>query len=185
MTFFILFAYMESWFTSPSSSVLHRTTSSCINTSSSLTRSSPKLACQSSSITLGSSQKSQSPSPSSAKTSLLKSRTALHRRSLPFQPQITLSRNPASLSLLPSHPCLTMQDHAPQSCSPSLVSTTPSQLSLTGEWRQNPAYEQVKTAVENLTPVNDSCERALALATKFNGSITKDEESYWELVLVQ
>ena len=50
--------------------------------------------------------------------------------------------------------------------------------------RQNPAYEQVKTAVKNLTPVNDSCERALALATKFNGSITKDEESYQELVLV-
>ena len=43
------------------------------------------------------------------------------------------------------------------------------------DWRQNPAYEQVKTAVTNLTPVNDSCERALAFATKSNGSITKDE----------
>ena len=38
--------------------------------------------------------------------------------------------------------------------------------------------------MENLTLVNDSCERALALATKFNSSITKDDESYWELVLV-
>ena len=52
------------------------------------------------------------------------------------------------------------------------------------DWRQNPAYEQVKTAVTNLTSVNDSCERALALATKLNGSITKDEESYQELVFV-
>ena len=40
------------------------------------------------------------------------------------------------------------------------------------DWRQNLSYEQVKTAVTKLTPVNDSCERALALATKFNGSIT-------------
>ena len=36
----------------------------------------------------------------------------------------------------------------------------------------------------NLTPVNDSCERALALATTYNGNIARDEESYQELVLV-
>ena len=38
--------------------------------------------------------------------------------------------------------------------------------------------------MSNLTPDNDSCERTLALATTFNGSITNDEESYQELVLV-
>ena len=35
-----------------------------------------------------------------------------------------------------------------------------------------------------LTPLNDSCERALALATRLNGAITKDEQSWQELVRV-
>ena len=52
------------------------------------------------------------------------------------------------------------------------------------QWRHRPEYEQVKSAVMNLTPVNDSCERALALATTYNGNIARDEESYQELVLV-
>ena len=40
-------------------------------------------------------------------------------------------------------------------------------------------------ALKNLTPVivNDSCERALTLTTKFNENITKDEESYQNLVV--
>ena len=52
------------------------------------------------------------------------------------------------------------------------------------QWRQSTEFQQVKAALKNLSPVNDSCERALALATTFNGLITKDEESYQELVLV-
>ena len=52
------------------------------------------------------------------------------------------------------------------------------------QWRQSTEFQQVKAALKNLSPVNDSCERALALATTFNGHITKDEESYQELVLV-
>ena len=52
------------------------------------------------------------------------------------------------------------------------------------EWRQRPEYTQVKQALKNLMPVNDSCQRALALATKFNDLITKDEQSYQDLVLV-
>ena len=39
-------------------------------------------------------------------------------------------------------------------------------------------------ALKNLTPVNDSCERALTLATKLNENITRDEESYQNLVVV-
>ena len=35
--------------------------------------------------------------------------------------------------------------------------------------------------LNNLTPVNNSCERALGLATTFNGMITKDETSFQEL----
>ena len=52
------------------------------------------------------------------------------------------------------------------------------------EWRQRPEYVQVKMVLKNLTPVNDSYERALALATKCNGNITKDEKSYQNLILV-
>ena len=52
------------------------------------------------------------------------------------------------------------------------------------QWRQSPEYEKVKTALRNLAPVNNFCERALALATRYNGKITKDEESYQELVFV-
>ena len=51
------------------------------------------------------------------------------------------------------------------------------------QWRQSPEYEAAKSALSNLSAVNDSCERALALATKFNGIITKDEESFQELFL--
>ena len=52
------------------------------------------------------------------------------------------------------------------------------------DWRSSPEFKKVKEALNNLTPVNDSCERALALATTFNGVITKDETSFQELVLV-
>ena len=36
----------------------------------------------------------------------------------------------------------------------------------------------------NLSHTNDSCERVMALATKFNGNITRNEDSFQELVLV-
>ena len=52
------------------------------------------------------------------------------------------------------------------------------------EWRQRPEYKQVKAAMMNLSPINDSGERALALATKFSGNITRNEDSFQELVLV-
>ena len=52
------------------------------------------------------------------------------------------------------------------------------------DWRSSPEFNKVKEALNNLTPVNDNCERALALATTFNGMITKDETSFQELVLV-
>ena len=45
------------------------------------------------------------------------------------------------------------------------------------EWRQRPEYMQVKMALKNLTPLNDSCETAEALATHFNHLIIRDEES--------
>ena len=46
------------------------------------------------------------------------------------------------------------------------------------DWRQYPEYIKIEMALKNLTPINDSSERALALAAKFNGHITRDEEQY-------
>ena len=47
-----------------------------------------------------------------------------------------------------------------------------------------PEYDTVKTALKNLSPLNDSSERDLALAIRLNTNITRDEESYQELVQV-
>ena len=51
-------------------------------------------------------------------------------------------------------------------------------------WRQYPEYIKIEMALKNLMPINDSCERALALATKFDRHISRDEEQYQNLVLV-
>ena len=42
----------------------------------------------------------------------------------------------------------------------------------------------MKKSLKHLTPLNDSAERALALATRVNTYITRDEESYQELLQV-
>ena len=54
----------------------------------------------------------------------------------------------------------------------------------TGFLQMTPEYDTVKTALKNLSPLNDSSERALALAIRLNTNITRDEESYQELVQV-
>ena len=52
------------------------------------------------------------------------------------------------------------------------------------EWYLLPEYASVKKSLKHLTPLNDSAERALALATRVNTHITRDEESYQELLQV-
>ena len=52
------------------------------------------------------------------------------------------------------------------------------------EWWILPQYEDIQWNLQNLTPLNDSCERALALATRLNGAITRQEDSWQELVRV-
>ena len=47
-----------------------------------------------------------------------------------------------------------------------------------------PEYNAVKRSLGNLSPLNDSCERALGLATCLNTNITKKEEWFQELVQV-
>jgi hypothetical protein len=53
------------------------------------------------------------------------------------------------------------------------------------DWHLHPDYTTVKDGLRNLSPINDSSERALALATKFNGqNSTRTEASQQELVQV-
>ena len=45
---------------------------------------------------------------------------------------------------------------------------------LSPDWQMTPEYDTVKTALKNLSPLNDSSERALALAIRLNTKITRD-----------
>ena len=51
-------------------------------------------------------------------------------------------------------------------------------------WRETLHFSTLKSAISNLHPVNDSSEGALAMATSFNGRVTRDEESYQDMMLV-
>ena len=51
-------------------------------------------------------------------------------------------------------------------------------------WRYQPEYHHVKTAIRNFTPLNDCSERALVLATTLCGVVTQDESSHQSLILV-
>ena len=55
---------------------------------------------------------------------------------------------------------------------------------LTEDWRETPQYTQMETVISSLYLVNDSSERALAMATTFSGKITRDEDSFQNLMLV-
>ena len=55
---------------------------------------------------------------------------------------------------------------------------------LEDDWTSNPDYDVTEAALRNLTPLNDSCEISVALATLFNGKMTRTESSYQELLLV-
>ena len=51
-------------------------------------------------------------------------------------------------------------------------------------WSEAPEFSLIQAALKNLTPINDSSERTLGLATRFNTRITRTEASYQELMLV-
>ena len=55
---------------------------------------------------------------------------------------------------------------------------------LAENWRETLHFYTLKSAISNLHPANDSSERALAMATSFNWRITRDEESYQDMMLV-
>lgn len=52
------------------------------------------------------------------------------------------------------------------------------------DWYTTPEYDTVKKAVKNLSATNDSAERAISLMTTFNSKITRDEESFQDLLQV-
>ena len=52
------------------------------------------------------------------------------------------------------------------------------------DWHLSDDYKTCKTALRSLFAINDSAERAIALATRFNTTITRDEASYQELLQV-
>ena len=61
---------------------------------------------------------------------------------------------------------------------------TPVDFLLKPDWQLQPEYNSVKTSLKNLSPLNDACERALGLVTRFNTHITRNEESFQELIQV-
>ena len=52
------------------------------------------------------------------------------------------------------------------------------------DWNLSAHYDTCKKALRNLSATNDSAERAIALATRFNTTITRDEKSHQELLQV-
>ena len=52
------------------------------------------------------------------------------------------------------------------------------------DWNLQPEFSTMKTSLKNFSPLNDSCERALGLVTRLNTKITRNEESFQELIQV-
>ena len=50
------------------------------------------------------------------------------------------------------------------------------------DWISTSSYSKARSLLQKLTPLNDSSERALALATTLNSNMTRNEESFQELV---
>ena len=60
----------------------------------------------------------------------------------------------------------------------------PTDFLLSPDWHLTPEYDTAEEAMKNLSPLNDSSERALALAIRLNTNITRDEASFQDLVQV-
>ena len=52
------------------------------------------------------------------------------------------------------------------------------------DWHLMSNYDTAKKNISNLCPLNDSCERALGLATRLNTKITRKQEGFEELIHV-
>lgn len=52
------------------------------------------------------------------------------------------------------------------------------------DWNLTPEYTAVRKGIRNLSATNDSAERSISLMTHFNAKITRDEESFQDLLQV-
>ena len=52
------------------------------------------------------------------------------------------------------------------------------------DWHLQSEYDAVKKSIRNVCPLNDSCERALGLATRLNTKLTRKEDGFKELIQV-
>ena len=52
------------------------------------------------------------------------------------------------------------------------------------DWNLQPEYSSIQSSLKSPSPLNDSCERALGLMSTYNAHITRDEESFQELIQV-
>ena len=52
------------------------------------------------------------------------------------------------------------------------------------DWHLRPVYLAVKKSIKNFSPLHDSCDRALGMATSFNFKIARTDEGFEELMQV-
>ena len=120
---------------------------------------------------------------------------ALFDEDVPLETRNTLAKN---ISMLPSVEVENKKPVLPtlnkKSCLTDFVGTrstlifslleVPHSFLNDPEWTERQEYREARSSLQKLTPLNDSSERALALATRLNSNITRNEESYQELVHV-
>ena len=187
MTFFITFVCLRYWFTSPSCTVLQvlaLNSTSGADSSPNYTRNWLKLEKQLlqdsfSEAVLKSSTHCPSPTPSFLLRLTL---NKLAEKISQLPEDYTPNQNPALPKVLPTS--LILDFVRPRSTVLFKTLGIPHSFLASSSWKDQPEYDVVKAAVRNHTPVNDSFERALGLTTTFNGTITKDETSYQDLILV-
>lgn len=52
------------------------------------------------------------------------------------------------------------------------------------DWHLTPQYSSVKVYLKNLSSINESAERAISLLSMYNTRITKNEDSFQDLLQV-
>lgn len=186
MSYFVVFAYLRSWFQSPS-------LSGAANNDLLLYKELQKF-------------KKIHPKTSAATSKVIRRHTwylteeliplALFDISLPEETRAELARKIGELTMpvdfeirKPSLPAITLSSTVcdfvgPRSTLMFDLLEVPHTFLLEPDWLQRPESAAMQMSLRHLIPLNDSAERALALATTINGNMTRTEETYQELVLV-
>ena len=183
MAIFIIFPYLQSWFTSPSLLGAAQNDLDLFKRLQKFSKIDKKISSATSSIL------SRHP------WYLTEELISLFNISLPVEERTLLAKKigslpPANLKVCKPHlPQATVDSCLLDFVGPrsvllfNLLGTSHTFL-LEDDWMEQPDYFTTAAALENLSPLNDSCERALALAIIVNGKMTRTESSFQELVLV-